>query len=482
VARAGRAGLRWKMVLALVVTSAATLAAAGAALAPPLEHRIASDRLAAMRALAGTAALSLRRLPAADLRPGSPRTARIVRALQRRTGARVALFDARGRAQLDTDPGRRDPASGILESLEDRGLARHRRLSETVRGDEAIVVTPVRTHAGPRTLVLRKPLGDSRAAAAVIRRALPLAGAAGLAIACILGLLLSFGLLRRLERLRQGARRLGDGGIAEPLPLDTARDEVGDLSRALETMRSRLEEEDRSRQAFLGTASHELRTPLALLQATVEMLDEALAAPQPDVESARRRAATAGRQTRRLAQLATDLLDLTRLDAHGELRTEATDVTEIARAMQAEFQAPARDAGVELRMEGASVLARADGMAVARILGVLLDNAIRYGAGGSVTTSVSRDGRQAVVHVRDTGPGLAVGEHARIFGRFERGMAGRQTRGFGLGLAIGRELARRMGGDLVAVPSERGACFALTLPLATGEPSRGASRLLPAAS
>jgi len=71
--------------------------------------------------------------------------------------------------------------------------------------------------------------------------------------------------------------------------------------RALESMRGRLQAEERSRQAFLGTASHELRTPLALLQATVELMDEALAAPVPDIDNARRGAATAGRQTRRLA-------------------------------------------------------------------------------------------------------------------------------------------------------------------------------------
>ena len=134
-----------------------------------------------------------------------------------------------------------------------------------------------------------------------MRGALPLAAIAGLTIALLLGIVLSFGLLRRLERLRQGARRLGEGNIAEPLPRDGARDEVGDLARALESMRARLQAEERSRQAFLGTASHELRTPLALLQATVELMDEALAAPVPDIDNARRGAATAGRQTRRLA-------------------------------------------------------------------------------------------------------------------------------------------------------------------------------------
>jgi signal transduction histidine kinase len=245
-------------------------------------------------------------------------------------------------------------------------------------------------------------------------------------------------------------------------------------------MRARLQAEERSRQAFLGTASHELRTPLALLQATVELMDEALAAPVPDIDNARRGAATAGRQTRRLARLATDLLDLSRLDGEVELRREPIDLRDIAAAVQAEFEARAREAGVQLRGEGdvpfdgetafagnggSAVNAIGDESAVARILGILLDNALRYASGGgAVTTTVEANGHHAVLRVADRGAGLAPGERSRVFGRFERGAAGERTSGFGLGLAIGRELAQRMGGDLEAEPAERGATFALTLP------------------
>jgi signal transduction histidine kinase len=481
VGRLGRSGLRWKLVLALVATSAATLVAAVTALVPPLEHRIATDRLDSMRQLAGTAALDLRRLPARDLRPHSPRLARITLDLQRRTGGRVTLLAASGAALQDTDPDRSDSAGADPdERVPVARVTGRSEFRDLVRGRDAIVVGSVPTHAGPVTLVLTKPLNDSRAAVAVMRGALPLAAIAGLTIALLLGIVLSFGLLRRLERLRQGARRLGEGNIAEPLPRDGAHDEVGDLARALESMRARLQAEERSRQAFLGTASHELRTPLALLQATVELMDEALAEPVPDIDNARRGAATAGRQTRRLARLATDLLDLSRLDGEVELRREPIDLRDIAAAVQAEFEARAREAGVELRGEGdvpfdgatafsangdAPLTALGDESAVARILGILLDNALRYAAGGgSVTTTVEANGHHAVLRVADRGAGLAPGERSRVFGRFERGAAGERTSGFGLGLAIGRELAQRMGGDLEAEPAERGATFALTLP------------------
>ena len=177
--RLGRSGLRWKLVLALVATSAATLAAAAGALIPPLEHRIAADRLDAMRRLAGTASLDLRRLPARDLRAHSPRLGQIVLDLQRRTGAQVELFDANGAALQDTDPGRPDPSAGAdVDRVSAAGPGAASELREAVRGREAIVVRGVPTHAGAVTLVLRKPLNDSRAAVAVMQRALPLAATA----------------------------------------------------------------------------------------------------------------------------------------------------------------------------------------------------------------------------------------------------------------------------------------------------------------
>src|SRR4051794_3847619 len=147
-----------------------------------------------MRDLAGTAGPDLRRLPARDLRPRSPRLGRIGLALQRRTGGRVALYAASGALLKDTDPARGEPPG---EEALDRvpaaeaqpGSAMH----EAVRGGEAIVVSDVGTHAGPVTLVLSKPLDDSRAAVAVMRGGLPLAAMAGLTIALLLRIALRYG-------------------------------------------------------------------------------------------------------------------------------------------------------------------------------------------------------------------------------------------------------------------------------------------------
>ena len=264
-------------------------------------------------------------------------------------GGRVALFDAHGIELADTDPERREPRSAMPERLVDAGFARAGDVRDQVQNGEVVVVAPVRTRAGRRTLVLRKSLDDNRAAVAVVRRAVPVAAGVAILLAVALGIALGFGLLRRLERLRRDARRLADEGIEQPLVLDAYRDEVGEVALALELMRSRLHAEERGRQAFLATASHELRTPLASLRGTVELLEEELARGAPDLGGARRRAAAARRQTDRLTSLAEDLLDLGRLDGDAALAREPVELAELAGTMSAEVAADAHAAGVGAR-------------------------------------------------------------------------------------------------------------------------------------
>jgi signal transduction histidine kinase len=442
-----RLGLRARLALALVATSAVTLAAASAALVSPLQHRIAADRLHDMRELAGTARLALARMPARDLRRGAARQAQLVRDLERRMGGQVTLLDAHGEALADTDPDR--PPSD-----DDVTVQRSR-----VIDGEAVVVAHVDTRAGRRTLVLRKSLRDTQAAAAVVRATLPVAGAAGLAVALGLGVALSFGLLRRLERLRRGARRLADEGIEHSLDLRAGHDEVGEVAVALERMRERLHAEEQGRQAFLSTASHELRTPLASLQGTVELLVEELAHDAPDVTTVRRRAAAAQRQVERLGTLASDLLELRRIDAEPPLLAEPVDLAELTETIAAEAEGRAHAAAVTLEVRPTLSWVLGDPPAIARILRALLDNALRYG-GDHVTLAV--DG--PCVSVLDTGPGIAADERERIFGRFERGAASGAAPGFGLGLPLARGLARRLGGDVRALPADHGAHLLLTLP------------------
>jgi signal transduction histidine kinase len=100
---------------------------------------------------------------------------------------------------------------------------------------------------------------------------------------------------------------------------------------------------------------------------------------------------------------------------------------------------------------------------------ILIDNALRYAPKGEPITVITEQlGDRIIVEVADRGPGVPEDERERIFERFHRGRAAGAESGFGLGLAIGRELAERMNGTLLLEDSDVGACFQLALPATTG--------------
>jgi signal transduction histidine kinase len=261
-------------------------------------------------------------------------------------------------------------------------------------------------------------------------------------------------------------------GLGGPPPVDDGhRDEIGDLARAFATMQRRLAAQEQARRTFVSTASHELRTPLTSLGLMLHGATDELNRDDPHLPEARDQLRRALGQTDRLGKLAAELLDLSRLDAGVALRAEPVELVALARTVLAEF-----DFG-ELAEDGPAWV-RADPGAVARIARILLSNADRHGA----EPIVLRVDPAGAIEVSDGGPGVLPGEEARIFERFRRGPEAGVDGGFGLGLAIGRELARQMGGELRLEPSERGATFRATFPAAAEEGPAPAEQRDPAAA
>jgi len=301
----------------------------------------------------------------------------------------------------------------------------------------------------------------------VVARGLILAAIIGMVLAVGTGLLLSRRLVRRLGVLRDTALNIGPDTQVEP---DPGADEIGDLSRAFAEMQRRLRKQEQARRTFVATASHELRTPLASLRLMLGLLSEQLETADPDLEDARDQAAAAQRQTERLSQLAGSLLDLSRLDSGLPLRRDVLALDDTCRAVIAVFgpRAEAAAAPIELTAPG-HCWAAADPGAVAQIVRILLDNALRFSpAGAPVRVDVGAEDGRATVSVTDAGPGVAAEDRERVFDRFERGRDTAGDSGFGLGLAIGRELARRMDGDVRLEDGDggAGARFVLTVPAA----------------
>jgi signal transduction histidine kinase len=201
----------------------------------------------------------------------------------------------------------------------------------------------------------------------------------------------------------------------------------------------------------------------------LELLDDDLRGGTLDLDDARLLLERARAQSRRLGRLAADLLDLSRIDADVQLRSEPVELGELSRAVLAEFELGTAERRITSALDDSAgpVWALGDPGSVARIVRILLDNAVRASPVGAEVKVELRDGEQAAVSVCDEGPGVPQEERELIFQRFQRGRDTGGEAGFGLGLAIGRELAGRMGGELVLEDEQKpGAKFTLRLPVA----------------
>ncbi len=458
-------GLRPRLVAALVLVAAVALGVAAVAVLQPLERRLRNDQSSSLAVAARSVRPTFAALMSDPRNATGDRLAHRLTSLARSTQAVVSLMDAGGVVDSSDHD---EPGTGSDATA---ALSRGRATTATHEGD-LFVAVPFQSGSHLYALVLRKRLADVASATRVVRSAFLVAGLAGLAVAVALGLALSAALLRRLGRLRDAARDMTEHGPRAEARVDTTRDEIGELSQAFAGMQAGLRRQEDARRTFVATASHELRTPLASLQGTLELLKEDLGDADPDIDDARAQVTSAHEQAMRLTALSVDLLDLTRIDADVPMRREPVELGEVAQAVAAEFAIRGHDTGVGLDLHRPGPLwASGDPGAIARVLRILIDNAMRYAPRDSaVSIDVFSDNGAVGAAVSDRGPGVPDDERGIVFERFRRGRSPAGG-GFGLGLAIGRELARRMDGTLeLANGAEPGARFELRLP---GAPDGG---------
>jgi two-component system, OmpR family, sensor kinase len=259
-------------------------------------------------------------------------------------------------------------------------------------------------------------------------------------------------LTQRLEDLRTGVERWGEGDLSARID-ERGTDELAFLAQRFNHAAARVEALLKSHKSLLANASHELRSPLARIRMGLELMEPGnSAASQDEIR----------RNIGELDQLIDEILLASRLDAkESDVGTfEAVDLTGLAAEECARAGAelvPSAD-GKPLVVQGVSKLLR-------RALRNLLENARRY-SNGPVTVELVREGAQAVVRVRDRGPGVPPAEQERIFEPFYR-LAGASERhgGVGLGLSLVRSITLRHHGAVACESQEGGgACFVLRLP------------------
>lgn len=283
----------------------------------------------------------------------------------------------------------------------------------------------------------------------------------GLALA--LTQLLAVGMTSPLRQMTAAARRMATGDYDVRVP-DTARDEVGELARAFNTMARDLAGVDRQRRELVANVSHELRTPLAGLRAVLENVVDGVVPDDPAV------LATALTQAERMSGLVEDLLDLAKVDAgKAPLAARAVPLTELLADAVAEAEALGRGVTYDVRVTPSELVVTADPARLHQLVANLLDNASRHSpSGGTVSVRAEVAGERYRIEVRDSGPGVPAADRERVFEPFGTLAASGGTGGTGLGLAIARWVTDLHGGSigfLDPADGARGARVRVELPL-----------------
>ncbi len=254
--------------------------------------------------------------------------------------------------------------------------------------------------------------------------------------------------------------------------LRVVNEELTGRNEEAEALQQAAEEANRAKSAFLAVMSHELRTPLNAISGYVQLLEMGIHGPVTEAQTD-----TLGRisrSQRHLLRLINDVLNLARIEAgRVDYEVEPVDLATAAAAVAPMVEPQLAEKGIAFAVEvPAGLVARADGEKVQQVLLNLLGNAAKFtGAGGAVRVSGARDGGRVLVRVTDTGIGIPPGKLESVFQPFVQVDVSRTraAQGSGLGLAISRDLARGMGGDLVAESAPgKGSTFTLALPAGAG--------------
>jgi PAS domain S-box-containing protein len=223
---------------------------------------------------------------------------------------------------------------------------------------------------------------------------------------------------------------------------------------------------DRRRSEFIAMLSHELRNPLGAIRSGLYLLQRASAS----TAEARDAMAVIDRQSRHLARMVDDLLDVTRIDSGNiQLRRSAVDLVELTRRAIDDYSALVGSRIVELDLPDAPIWLDADATRLAQVLGNLISNAVKFTSEtGKIAIKLGIVGGSIVLEVADNGAGMDGAMLAQLFKPFMQAdrSLDRSRGGLGLGLAIVKALVELHGGAVTVMSDGpgRGACFRLTLP------------------
>ena len=380
----------------------------------------------------------------------------------------VQVLDTQGRVIRTSAQG--DRLVGLLPLAVARSIARTGQVVQMAGGPFGIAA-PLRVVAVPaiggQTVVAAASYGQVIDSVDTVTRAVVFGAPALFLLLATATWLVAGAALRPIEKLRRGAQEISDTAVAAALPVPESRDEVHSLAVTLNGMLARLAASQQRQRALVSDAAHELRSPIASIRTQLEV-----AVDHPEAVEWQQTAAGVLADTLRLARLAENLLALARLDEQAGRRRDGqrVDLGALAEAVCARY-AEAR-VRVKAQPFGKSIVV-GDYGGLDRMLGNLVDNAVRY-AGSAVTVTARADGAWALLAVADDGPGIPAAAAERVFDRFTRlddarSRGGAEDGGAGLGLAIVRATAAAHGGAAWLEDAAPGLRAMVRLPAAPGQ-------------
>lgn len=254
-------------------------------------------------------------------------------------------------------------------------------------------------------------------------------------------------ILEPVAEITATAKRIAGGSYGVQIK-SQYDDEIGELAQTINDMSNKINQNEKLQTEFISSLSHELRTPLTAISGWSETL---LSGDALDPEETRRGIAIIQRESRRLTEMVTELLDFTRMeDGRMTLNVEMTD-------LRAEFEDTVYMYGSRLRQEGIALRVLdndddipeipCDPKRMRQVLLNILDNAAKHGGEGKVIeASMALEGENIVIRIRDYGPGIPEDELPLVKKKFFKGSS--KARGSGIGLAVCDEIVEMHGGRL----------------------------------
>lgn len=351
---------------------------------------------------------------------------------------------------------------------------RHGLISTAPTDEEGAITEPITTSEGKvvgqvRLWVLGSDVLLTKTDTAFREKtidAMVLAAVIAVAISVVIGLFVSRMLTNPIRRITGTAKQIRDGDLSARTNM-RGDDEIDQLGETFDEMATSLEKDLKHERRLTSDVAHELRTPLMAMLATVEaMQDGVYPTDNEHLE-------TVASETRRLARLVQQMLDLSRMENHtAPMNIETVDVVELVRGIVNAQEPLFHERDLRLRFadetQGKKPLIEADPDMITQCVINLMSNAMRYTPeGGWVIVTVGFDRKHLTISVSDTGIGIAKEDLSRIFGRFWRADASRarEAGGLGVGLAVTKQIVERHHG-FISVESEleKGTTFTIHLP------------------